>query len=133
MSEELVNTIVRKLDIAVSGAYQWMLKALNQYCTLSMLKSWAFVFVGMAFCALAIIFFNRGRKDAIARLNHLEHENWWSEETVRSAREESVWGWTFLTGAAVAVTAFVLVWLGGIAIGWTFFPDAMILKGISVL
>lgn len=130
MSEELVNTIVRKLDIAVTGAYEWALKAIAQYCTLSMLKSWAWVLVSMAVCVTIIIFCNRCRKDAVAKLDNMANEHHWNEEAVRSNRESSVWEWTFLTGVAVAAAAFFLVLLGSTAIGWTFFPDAMLLKSI---
>lgn len=131
MSEELVNTIVRKLDIAVTGAYEWALKAVAQYCTLSMLKSWAWVLVGMAVCVTIIIFCNYCRKNAIERLNDLAHENHHlHQEAIERERKESVWEWTFLTSVAVTVAAIFLVLLGSTAIGWTFFPDAMLLKSI---
>lgn len=131
MSEELVDTIVRKLGIAVEGAYNWALKAIAQYCTLSMLKSWAWLLVCMAGCVAVIILCNRGRTDAVERLNDLAHENHHlHQEAIERDRKESVWSWTFLTYVAVVATTAFFVLLLGDAIGWTFFPDAMVLKSL---
>jgi amino acid transporter len=119
MSEELMNALAEKLNIAVDGAAGWLGSAIPQYCQARAFNSvyLSVVFAIIFFCCVAaFVFFLRKSKEKITP------ENYWCDME---------WTIPIVVFGVAAVLAFLLFtsYLTD-CLTWTFYPDGMLLKSL---
>lgn len=118
MSEELMNALADKLNIAVDGATDWLSSAIPQYCQMKVFYNvYASAISAIVFSCFvaAFVFFLRKLKE------EMSDSYWWDIE------------WTIYCvffGVAAIFAFLLLVSHLGDCMTWAFYPDAMLLKSL---
>lgn len=119
MSEELMNALAEKLNIAVDGATGWLSSAILQYCQAKVFNGayLSIVFAIIFFCCVAaFVFFLRKSKEKITS------ESYWYDME---------WTIPIVVFGVAAVLAFLLFtsYLTD-CLTWAFYPDGALLASL---